>query len=117
MDLLLASGYLKEVSIDVYISDEIIEIYKLAITNNETKSMFRAMIKEWFSDVYSEKKDFLKALTLGDVDAMNQYMNDIALETFSSFDVAGRENLKSKTWRTFTMVLYLGLWLKKEMII
>lgn len=82
--LLLASGYLKEVSIDVYISDEIIEIYKLAITNNETKSMFRAMIKEWFSDVYSEKKDFLKALTLGDVDAMNQYMNDIALETFSS---------------------------------
>ena len=90
--LLLASGYLKAVSIDVYISDEIIEIYKLAITNNETKSMFRAMIKEWFSDVYSEKKDFFKALILGDVDAMNQYMNDIALETFSSFDVAGREN-------------------------
>lgn len=49
---------MKAVSIDVYISDEIVEIYKLAITNNETKSMFRAMIKEWFSEVYSEKKIF-----------------------------------------------------------
>ncbi len=89
--LLLASGYLKAVSIDVYISDEIVEIYNLAITNNETKSMFRGMIQEWFSNVDTEKNDFLKALILGDVDAMNNYMNEIALETFSSFDVAGRE--------------------------
>ena len=111
--LLLASGYLKEVSIDVYISDEIIEIYKLAITNNETKSMFRAMIKEWFSDVYSEKKDFLKALTLGDVDAMNQYMNDIALETFSSFDVAGRENSRVRP-ENFYHGFVLGLMVEKR---
>ena len=111
--LLLASGYLKAVSIDVYISDEIIEIYKLAITNNETKSMFRAMIKEWFSDVYSEKKDFLKALTLGDVDAMNQYMNDIALETFSSFDVAGRENSRVRP-ENFYHGFVLGLMVEKR---
>ncbi len=89
--LLLASGYLKAVSIDVYISDDIVEIYSLTITNNETKSMFRGMIKEWFSNVYTEKNDFLKALILGDLDAMNNYMNEIALDTFSSFDVAGRE--------------------------
>ena len=111
--LLLASGYLKAVSIDVYISDEIIEIYKLAITNNETKSMFRAMIKEWFSDVYSEKKDFLKALILGDVDAMNQYMNDIALETFSSFDVAGRENSRVRP-ENFYHGFVLGLMVEKR---
>ncbi len=111
--LLLASGYLKAVSIDVYISDEIVEIYKLAITNNETKSMFRAMIKEWFSDVYSEKKDFLKALTLGDVDAMNQYMNDIALETFSSFDVAGRENSRVRP-ENFYHGFVLGLMVEKR---
>ena len=111
--LLLASGYLKAVSIDVYISDEIIEIYKLAITNNETKSMFRAMIKEWFSDVYSEKKDFLKALILGDVDAMNQYMNDIALETFSSFDVAGRENPRVRP-ENFYHGFVLGLMVEKR---
>ena len=111
--LLLASGYLKAVSIDVYISDEIIEIYKLAITNNETKSMFRAMIKEWFSDVYSEKKDFFKALILGDVDAMNQYMNDIALETFSSFDVAGRENSRVRP-ENFYHGFVLGLMVEKK---
>ena len=111
--LLLASGYLKAVSIDVYISDEIIEIYKLAITNNETKSMFRAMIKEWFSDVYSEKKDFFKALILGDVDAMNQYMNDIALETFSSFDVAGRENSRVRP-ENFYHGFVLGLMVEKR---
>ena len=111
--LLLASGYLKAVSIDVYISDEIIEIYKLAITNNETKSMFRAMIKEWFSDVYSEKKDFLKAFILGDDDAMNQYMNDIALETFSSFDVAGRENSRVRP-ENFYLGFVLGLMVEKR---
>ena len=111
--LLLASGYLKAVSIDVYISDEIIEIYKLAITNNETKSVFRAMIKEWFSGVYSEKKDFLKALILGDVDAMNQYMNDIALETFSSFDVAGRENSRVRP-ENFYHGFVLGLMVEKR---
>ncbi|MCI6655195.1 MAG: ATP-binding protein [Clostridium sp.] len=111
--LLLASGYLKAVSIDVYISDEIVEIYKLAITNNETKSMFRAMIKEWFSEVYSEKKYFLKALILGDVDAMNQYMNDIALETFSSFDVAGRENSRVRP-ENFYHGFVLGLMVEKR---
>ena len=111
--LLLASGYLKAESIDVYISDEIVEIYKLAITNNETKSMFRAMIKEWFSEVYSEKKDFLKALILGDVDAMNQYMNDIALETFSSFDVAGRENSRVRP-ENFYHGFVLGLMVEKR---
>ena len=111
--LLLASGYLKAVSIDVYISDEIVEIYKLAITNNETKSMFRAMIKEWFSEVYSEKKDFLKALILGDVYAMNQYMNDIALETFSSFDVAGRENSRVRP-ENFYHGFVLGLMVEKR---
>ena len=58
--------------------------------------MFRAMIKSGFLKCI-QKKRFLKALILGDVDAMNQYMNDIALETFSSFDVAGREKFKSKT--------------------
>ena len=111
--LLLASGYLKAVSIDVYISDEIVEIYNLAITNNETKSMFRGMIKEWFSDVYSEKTDFLKALILGDVDAMNQYMNDIALETFSSFDVAGREKSRVRP-ENFYHGFVLGLMVEKR---
>ena len=34
------------------------------------------------------EKNFIKALLLGDVEAMNEFMNDIALTTFSSFDIA-----------------------------
>ena len=111
--LLLASGYLKAVSIDVYISDEIVEIYNLAITNNETKSMFRGMIQEWFSNVDTEKEDFLKALILGDIDAMNNYMNEIALETFSSFDVAGREASRVRP-ENFYHGFVLGLMVEKR---
>lgn len=111
--LLLASGYLKAVSIDVSISDEIVEIYKLAITNNETKSMFRGMIQEWFSNVYTEKNDFLKALILGDIDAMNNYMNEIAIETFSSFDVAGREESRVRP-ENFYHGFVLGLMVEKR---
>lgn len=111
--LLLASGYLKAVSIDVYISDEIVEIYNLAITNNETKSMFRGMIQEWFSNVDTEKNDFLKALILGDIDAMNNYMNEIALETFSSFDVAGREASRVRP-ENFYHGFVLGLMVEKR---
>ena len=63
--------------------------------------------------MYSEKKDFLKALILGDVDAMNQYMNDIALETFSSFDVAGRENSRVRP-ENFYHGFVLGLMVEKR---
>lgn len=58
----------------------------------------------------------MKALILGDVDAMNQYMNDIALETFSSFDVAGRENSRVRP-ENFYHGFVLGLMVEKEMII
>lgn len=38
---------------------------------------------EKYGDSYN---DFIKALLLDDVDAMNEYINRVALETFSSFD-------------------------------
>ena len=49
--------------------------------------MFQSMIKNWFSSgVKTAYNDFIKALLLGNVRAMNTYMNRVALNTFSFFD-------------------------------
>ncbi len=48
--------------------------------------MFQQMVQDWFTDQEDNYNDFLKALLLGDVKTMNQYMNKIALNTFSYFD-------------------------------
>lgn len=85
--LLLASGYLKIVHYEGY--DFVAESepsYELMLTNLEVKLMFRAMIKEWFSDFTPAYNEFITALLMGDKKAMNTYMNRVALTTFSYFD-------------------------------
>ena len=85
--LLVAGGYLKVVNVEQNI-DTGVSIYELKITNNEVRFMFQNMIKGWFSKgSRSSYNNFIKALLLGDVKAMNTYMNRVALNTFSSFDV------------------------------
>ena len=83
--LLLASGYLK---VESYHLDPSIgrPEYELSLTNMEVRLMFESMIKGWFSEYSSSYNQFVKALLLGDVRAMNNYMNRVALETFSYFD-------------------------------
>ena len=83
--LLLASGYLKVDSI-VHKGMTLEPGYRLSITNLETISMFSNLFKGWFADVSSNYNEFVKALFSGDVKAMNVYMNDVAMSTFSSFD-------------------------------
>lgn len=91
--LLLASGYLKVVDYERYAPMEANEPkYELELTNLEVKVMFQNMIRTWFGTVRSDYNDFEKALLLGDVDAMNEYMNRVALETFSSFDTGRRSS-------------------------
>lgn len=101
--LLLASGYLKVLSYEQY--SEIPEgnqpQYELSITNLEVKLMFRNMIGQWFSTAESDYNDFVKALLLGDVDAMNEYMNRVALLTFSSFDTGKHPSGKSEPERFY----------------
>ncbi len=101
--LLLASGYLKVLSYEQY--SEIPEgnqpQYELSITNLEVKLMFRNMIGQWFSAAESDYNDFVKALLLGDVDAMNEYMNRVALLTFSSFDTGKHPSGKSEPERFY----------------
>ncbi len=86
---LLASGYLK---VEKYSVDKVTEhpIYELKLTNREVKFMFEGMIRNWFSNYTSYYNDFIKALLLNDVDAMNEYMNRVAFYTFSFFDSGKR---------------------------
>ncbi len=86
--LLLASGYLKVKSYQASFTEfhELKEDYELELTNFEVKAMFRSMIQKWFGSVKSDYNGFIKALLLGDLKAMNAYMNKVTLEMFSSFD-------------------------------
>ena len=90
--LLLASGYLKVLDYEDEgkFEDGREPLYELALTNYEVERMFRTMVRSWFKPVEADYNDFVKALLLGDVDAMNVYMNRVALQTFSYFDTGKR---------------------------
>ena len=93
--LLLASGYLKVVSFTNYVETDNFEDYtdpqyELALTNLEVKVMFRNMVKGWFGEVSSDYNDFIKSLLMGNVKAMNAYMNRVSMATFSYFDTGKR---------------------------
>ena len=117
--LLLASGYLKVVDYERYDPMEASEPkYELELTNLEVKVMFQNMIRTWFGAVRSDYNDFEKALLLGDVDAMNEYMNRVTLETFSSFDTGRRPSEKAEPERFYHgFVLGLMVDLKGRYII
>lgn len=86
--LLLASGYLKALDVRTYTSDlgRWIQEYELTLTNFEVRVMFHNMIHRWFGRAASGYNDFIRALLADDVRAMNLYMNDVAMTTFSYFD-------------------------------
>lgn len=86
--LLVAGGYLKVDDVE-YRGETLEPWYYVSITNIETKSMFYNMFKGWFSVSTANYNRFVEATILGDVEAMNHYMNRIAMETFSFFDVGG----------------------------
>lgn len=93
--LLLASGYLKVVSFTNYVETDTFDDYtdpqyELTITNLEVKVMFRNMVKSWFGEVFSDYNDFIKALLMSNVKAMNTYMNRVSMATFSYFDTGKR---------------------------
>lgn len=99
--LLVASGYLK---VEGYTEDG---EYDLVLTNREVNHMFKQMIKEWFARYTPSYNDFIQALLLGDIKAMNTYMNKVALATFSCFDTGNKPSEYTEPER-FTMGLYLG---------
>ena len=110
--LLLASGYLRVVKIR-YEGDFRKRYYTLKLTNKEVEQMFEIMIEEWFDNGSNMADDFIEAMLVGDLYAMNSYMNDIALDTFSSFDVAGKEESRIRP-ENFYHGFVLGLMVDKR---
>ncbi len=85
--LLLASGYLKVASREDGLDGP---QYELALTNRETQHMFRSLVRGWFRKGSASYNDFIKVLLSSDLEAMNAYMNKVALATFSYFDAGKR---------------------------
>lgn len=48
--------------------------------------MFQNIISGWFAGAEADYNDFIKAMLQNDLEAMNAYMNRVALNTFSYFD-------------------------------
>ena len=105
--LLLASGYLRAVSAEFVEQTGRIR-YRLALTNREVRVMFETIIHGWFADSDSGYNEFVQALLLDDVKAMNLYMNRVALATFSFFD-SGRRASAEKEPERFYHGFVLGL--------
>lgn len=96
----MASGYLRVKRYE-FLTEEGREEYDLVLTNKEVRLMFERMIRDWFSDFTPAYNDFVKALLLGDLEAMNDYMNEVVLDTFSSFDAGRRGSEKTQPERFY----------------
>lgn len=109
--MLLASGYLKVTGHKLNERTGRDEYY-LALTNREVHLMFENMIHEWFTEVSEDYNDFIQGLLQGDVDAMNQYMNQVSKYMFSYFDT-GKKGSDSEPER-FYYGFVLGLMVELE---
>lgn len=85
--LLLAGGYLK---IDSVQDGKYNKLYQVSLTNYEVLKTFCRMISGWFKNTSASYNNFIKALISSDVKKMNNYMNKVALQTFSSFDTGNK---------------------------
>lgn len=94
--LLLASGYLKVLKKEEESTErEGFPKYEMVLTNYEVRRMFEYMIHDWFAEPNGSYNDFVEALLRCDMEAMNAYMQEVALSMFSYFDVGNgkyREN-------------------------
>ena len=98
--LMLASGYLKAEQVE-YRGLLREPWYHLKITNLETTAMFTNLFKSWFNQSRTNYNQFIKALLQNDIDALNYYMNQITMATFSYFDVNGAEGGQSEPERFY----------------
>lgn len=110
--LFLASGYLKVEKME-FNRQTGRAYYSLSLTNQEVRHMFENMIHGWFADYDSSYNDFVKALLLDDLKAMNIYMNRVALTTFSFFDTGRKPSAVSEPER-FYHGFILGLIVELE---
>lgn len=112
--LLLATGYLKvlEFQTDEQSADSEYPIFKLAITNEEVRRMFYRMIKGWFGGkIKNNYNNFMAALIEGDLEAMNEYMENVTLQMFSYFDTSEKseKNEPERFYHGFVLGLIVNM--------
>ena len=98
--LLMASGYLKPEFAEFNAERGKME-YVLKLTNREVYFMFQHMIEGWFGKCRQIHHAFLQALLSHDLEGMNEYMNDISGEIFSSFDTGKRPSARMQPERFY----------------
>lgn len=104
--LLLASGYLKVLHAVSGRNGKM--QYTLALTNKEIRCLFDQMITGWFSNNRFNCSEFSSALLNGNLEFMNEYINEIAFETFSYFDTGSKPSA-SRQPENFYHGFVLGL--------
>ena len=113
--LLLASGYLTRDTAEML--EEGHFICQLRITNKETKIMFERMVSRWFKHSEGDYNGFIRALLEDNIDAMEDYINGVALYTFSSFDTGGKNRRQEPERFYHGFVLGLMVDLKDRYVI
>ncbi len=98
--LLLATGYLKVHSLEAD-GKRGRATYGLVLTNQEVRHLFEEMVEDWFMDFTPAYNEFIRALLNDDRKAMNRYLNEVALATFSSFDSGNKPSEKSEPERFY----------------
>ncbi len=109
--LLMASGYLKPEYAEFNAEIGKME-YTLKLTNREVYFMFQHMIEGWFGKCREVHNAFLQALLSHDLEGMNEYMNAISEELFSSFDTGKKPSAKlqpEKFYHGFVLGLMVEL--------
>ena len=96
----VASGYLKVEQVE-YRGVLRKPWYHLRITNLETYGIFSDMFIGWFDNSMTNYNAFVEALLQGDLKAMNAYINDVALTTFSHFDTGKHPSGKTQPERFY----------------
>ncbi|MBQ2800676.1 MAG: AAA family ATPase [Lachnospiraceae bacterium] len=99
--LLVASGYLKILSYEKIEKVQRRPNYELALTNGEVRLMFEEMISGWFGRERGNYNRFISAMLAGDIEEMNEYMNEISCEIFSYFDTGKRVSKKAQPERFY----------------
>ena len=68
---------------------------------NDNFKNFENIVSDWFKVTEAAYQEFVSALLAGDLDAMNEYMNEISIEIFSSFDTGKRISTKAQPERFY----------------
>ena len=105
--LFLASGYLKMEGY-TFCEEYGREEYELALTNREVWIMFNHLLQMWLKENLSAYNGFIKALLRDELEEMNEYMNRLTEQTFSSFDT-GKKPSEAAEPERFYHGFVLGL--------